>query len=368
MNRTFLRNTGLRTAAPLAVAVTLALGLSACGAANETPGAGSTTGLSGTLNAGGSSAQQSAIAAWKKAFQTANPQTTINYDPVGSGGGREQFLAGGLNFAGSDAFLDDAELAKAKVTCKGPVVEVPVYVSPIAIIFNLPGVTELNLTPAVVGGIFEGKITKWNDAAIKADNPDTKLPSTTISPVHRSDDSGTTENFTDYLDQASGGSWTGGKDKVWPIKSGEAAEGTSGVVSAVTNGEGTIGYADASQAGSLSVAKIKVGANFEAYTPEAAAAVLDASKLVAGRGDTDIAFEVDRKITTKGVYPIILVSYQIACEKYSDQAQADLVKAWLTYVSSSDGQAVAATDAGAAPLSADLSKQVSTAIAKISVS
>ncbi|MBC7592714.1 MAG: phosphate ABC transporter substrate-binding protein PstS [Kineosporiaceae bacterium] len=358
----------LRSAAPLAVAVTLALGLSACGAANETPSSGDSSKLSGTLNAGGASSQESAIAAWKKAFQTTNPGTTINYDPIGSGGGREQFIAGGLNLVGSDAFLDDEELAKAKTQCKSDIVEVPVYVSPVAIIFNLPGVTDLNLTPEVVGGIFEGKIKTWDAAAIKADNPDAKLPSTRISPVHRSDDSGTTENFTDYLDQASNGSWTGGKDKVWPVKSGEAAAGTSGVVSAVTKGEGTIGYADASQAGALSVAKIKVGDEFVAYSPEAAAAVLDASKQVEGRSETDIAINVDRKISAAGVYPIVLVSYQIACEKYADKAQADLVKSWLTYVASSAGQAVAAKDAGAAPLSADLSTKVTAAIAKITVS
>lgn len=363
MNRNFLR-----TAAPLAVAVTLALGLSACGAANEGTDEGSPSGLSGTLNAGGASSQESAVAAWKKAFQTENPDSTINYDPVGSGGGREQFLAGGLALAGSDAYLDDEELAKAKETCKSNVVEVPVYVSPIAVIFNLPGVDDLNLTPEVVGGIFEGKIKTWDDAAIKADNPDAELPSSAISPVHRSDDSGTTENFTDYLDQASNGAWTGGSDKVWPIKSGEAAEGTSGVVSAVTKGEGTVGYADASQAGELSVAKIKVGDKFVAYSPEAAAAVLDASKPVEGRDATDIALDVDRKIQTDGVYPIVLVSYQIACEKYADKAQADLIKGWLTYIASEEGQATAAKDAGAAPLSAGLSEKVKVAIETISAS
>jgi phosphate transport system substrate-binding protein len=186
--------------------------------------------------------------------------------------------------------------------------------------------------------------------------------------VHRSDDSGTTENFTDYLDQAGDGSWKGGKTKTWPIKSGEGAEGTSGVVSAVTNGKGTIGYADASQAGTLGVAKVKVGDKFVGYSPEAASAVLDASKIVAGRGTSDIAIDVDRKITTDGVYPIILVSYQIACEKYSDKAQAALVKAWLTYVASSDGQALAAKDSGSAPISADLSTKVAAAINLISAS
>jgi phosphate transport system substrate-binding protein len=285
---------------------------------------------------------------------------------VGSGGGREQFLAGGLALAGSDAYLDDEELAKAKDVCKGGIVEVPVYVSPIAVIYNLEGVDELNLSPNTIGQIFEGKITKWDDSAIKTDNPDADLPSSTITPVHRSDDSGTTENFTDYLDQASDGGWTGGPIQTWPIKGGEAAEGTSGVVAAVTGGNGTIGYADESQAGDLGRANVKVGDEFVAPTPEAAAKVLDESAQVDGRDATDIAVTVNRKVAAAGVYPVVLASYQIACQTYEDKEQADLVKAWLTYVASDEGQAAAAEGAGSAPLSAEFSKKVQAAIETIS--
>jgi phosphate transport system substrate-binding protein len=354
----------LRKAAP-AAALALALGLSACGAANESDDSGSDTGtkVSGTLNAGGSSAQEAAVAAWKKSFQTTNPDATVNYDPSGSGAGREQFLAGGLAIAGSDAYLDDDELAKAKEVCKGDVIEVPVYVSPIAVIYNLKGVDELNLSPKTIGAIFEGKIKKWDDAAIKADNPDAKLPSSKITPVHRSDDSGTTKNFTDYLDQASEGGWSGGVVETWPLKSGEAAEGTSGVVAAVKGGEGTIGYADESQAGDLGQAKVKVGDEFTAATPEAGAKVLDTSTPVAGRAATDIAIDVDRKTTESGVYPIILASYQIACQ--TPAKDAELIKAWLTYVSSDEGQAAAAEGAGSAPLTPDFGKKVQAAIATI---
>lgn len=356
----------VRMSATAAVALTLALGLTACGAANEQGGnkpAGSK--LTGTLNAGGSSAQESAVAAWKKAFQTTNPDVTINYDPVGSGGGREQFLAGGLDLAGSDAYLTDEELTKAKKRCSSDIVEVPVYVSPIAVIYNLDGVDNLNLAPKTVAGIFEGKITMWNDAAIKADNPDATLPATKISPVHRSDDSGTTENFTDYLDQAGEGAWTGGTTKTWPVKSGEAAEGTSGVVAAVTNGKGTIGYADAGQAGDLGKANIKVGDSYTEPSAEAAAKVLDASTQVDGRAATDIAITVDRKVAEKGVYPVVLVSYQIACQSYNDQAKADLIKGWLTYAASAEGQATAAKDAGSAPLSDAIAEKVKTAVDSI---
>jgi phosphate transport system substrate-binding protein len=359
----------LRYAAPTAAALVLALSLSACGAGNESDGSdGATTGaakVTGTLNAGGSTAQQSAVAAWTKEFQTTNSGVTVNYDPVGSGGGREQFLSGGLQVAGSDAALTDEELAKAKTKCKGDVVEIPTYVSPIAVIFNLKGVDKLNLSPKTLGGIFQGTITTWNDAAIKADNPDATLPGTKITPVHRSDDSGTTQNFTDYMDQTSDGAWTGKAVQTWPVKSGEGAEGTSGVVAAVKGGDGTIGYADESQAGDLGKASIKVGSDFTAPTAEAASKVLDASEQVTGRAKTDIAITVNRKVTDSAVYPIVLVSYQIACQKYDDKAQAALVKAWLTYVTSADGQQVAASSAGSAPLSSAFVTKAQAAIATI---
>jgi len=362
-----VNRTTLRAAAPAALALTLALGLSACGASNEgdsDSGSGDSS-LSGTLNGAGASSQEAAVAAWRAGFQSANSDVTVNYDPAGSGAGREQFIAGGVAFAGSDAYLDDDELTEAEKRCGGPVVEVPSYVSPIAVIYNLDGVDELNLSPETLGAIFEGKITKWNDSAIADDNPDADLPDSTITPVHRSDDSGTTENFTAYLDAASGGSWTGGEVETWPIKGGEAAQGTSGVVQAVTNGNGTIGYADESQAGDLGKAKIGVGDEFTEVTPEAAAKVLDTATPVEGRESTDIALEIDRGTQEPGVYPIVLVSYMIGCQTYDDAETADLVKGWLEYVTGEQGQKEAAEQAGSAPLTADFSSKVAEAVGTI---
>ena len=129
----------------------------------------------------------------------------------------------------------------------------------------------------MIAAIFDGKITKWNDPKIAADNPDADLPAETITPVHRADDSGTTDNFTDYLSQAGEGAWPHEPDGLWPTKGGEAASGTSGLVAAVKNGTGTIGYADASQAGDLGIASVKVGDEYVAPTPEAAAKVLEVS-------------------------------------------------------------------------------------------
>ncbi|MDO9377280.1 MAG: phosphate ABC transporter substrate-binding protein PstS [Nocardioidaceae bacterium] len=367
MNRTIKR-----VVAPAGAALMLAAALSACGAGNEDTGSAgsdaSSSGesLSGTLSGAGASSQEAAVSAWQQGFQSANPDVTVNYDPVGSGGGREQFIAGGIDFAGSDAYLEDDELTGAKDRCGGNIVEVPTYVSPIAVIYNLEGVDELNLTPAVVGDIFEGTVTTWDDPKIAADNPDADLPNTAITPVHRSDDSGTTENFTDYLDQTSGGTWSGGAIQTWPIQGGEGAEGTSGVVSAVQGGDGTIGYADASQAGDLGVAKIGVGDAFVEPTADAAAAVLDESTQVEGRDAGDIAFTVNRTTTESGVYPIVLVSYMIACEKYEDAAQGELVKGFLTYVSSQEGQEAAAKGAGSAPISEDLEATIRPIVEKIS--
>ncbi len=359
------------------VSLTVALGLTACGASNETSSGSTdttTTGgstsapVSGDLNGAGSSAQEAAMAAWKAGFQTANPDVTVNYDAVGSSGGREQFLAGGVQFAGSDSYLSDDELAKAQKPCGGPAIEVPVYVSPIAIIYNLPGVDSLQLSPETVAQIFAGKITTWDDPAIAADNPDATLPSTTIAPVHRSDGSGTTANFTDYLDQVDPTDWTYGPTDEWPIKSGEGAEGTSGVVAAVTQGEGAVGYADASQAADLGVASIKVGSAYVAPSADAASKILDESKPVPGRdSNTDMALAVNRTSTTSGVYPIILISYQMTCSTYADQGTVDLVKAFESYVVSADGQDAAAQQAGSAPITDALRTQAQAAIDTIAV-
>ncbi len=274
-----MNRTSLRITAPAVTALALALTLGACGACQRghrrQHGTDSGTSLSGTLNGAGSSAQEAAVGAWKAGIQSGNPDLTVNYDPAGSGAGREQFIAGGVAFAGSDAYLADDELKAAAERCGSDVVEVPTYVSPIAVVYNLDGVDELNLDAETIGSIFEGTIKTWNDPAIVKTNPDAKLPSGKITAVHRSDDSGTTKNFTEYLDQASNGGWSGGVVETWPIKSGEAAEGTSGVVAAVKGGSGTIGYADESQAGDLGKVKVKVGDSFTDPTPDAAAKTLD---------------------------------------------------------------------------------------------
>ena len=368
MKRTSFR----RVAGPTAAALALGLSLTACGAANEQSSSGapsnaSGNSLSGTVNGAGSSAQEAAQGAWAAGFQSANPDVTVNYDPVGSGGGVEQFLAGGVQFAGSDKYLTTDEVAQSKKACNGQTAfEVPDYISPIALVYNLDGVKDLRLSPETAAKIFAGKITQWNDPAIKADNPGAKLPAQRIAPVHRSDDSGTTNNFTDYLHQTAPSVWTWDAAETWPVKSGEGAQGTSGVIQAVTNGAGTIGYADASQAGKLSVAKVKVGSSYVGPTADAAAKVADVSKPETGRANNDLALNINRTTTEAGAYPIVLVSYLIGCPTYGDQSTAGLVKGYLSYVVSSEGQQAAQKVAGSAPLPDQLSQKATDIVSKIS--
>jgi len=355
----------LGSVAAIAVAGTILLSSCAANEGTTTPEEGGST-LSGIISGAGASSQGSAQEAWQAAFQIENPDVTVNYDPSGSGAGREQFIAGGVAFAGTDSSLSDEEIAGGFAGCvpTSNYIEVPNYISPIAIIFNVEGVTELNLDSATLASIFKGDITKWNDDAIVALNPDATLPDATITAVHRSDDSGTTKNFADYLGKTSPDIWDAEAADTFPYK-GEAAAKTAGVVAAVTDGTNTIGYADASQAGDLGVAKIKVGDEFVAYTPEAAAAVVEGSPAVEGRDATDLAIALDRTTTDPTHYPLVLVSYIIACGEYEDADVAAIAKPYIEYITSEDGQAAAADAAGAAPLSADLSAKVATAVATI---
>ncbi|GAW51787.1 MULTISPECIES: phosphate ABC transporter substrate-binding protein PstS [unclassified Nocardioides] len=367
-----MTRTSFRRAIVPGIAV-LAIALSACGAANESDGGSdggtSDSSLSGTLAGGGSSAQDSAQQAWRAGFQGDHPDVTITYDPVGSGTGRQNFISKATSFAGSDSYLtdDEGELSAAKERCGGEdPIEVPAYVSPIAVVFNLPGIDTLNLDADTIAQMFDGKITTWNDPAIAALNDGVDLPDTAVSPVHRSDDSGTTDNFTQYLNAAAGGSWSYDPDGVWPIKGGEAAEGTSGLVASVKGGEGTIGYADESQAGGLGIAAVKVGEEFTAPSAEGAAKAVAVSKPVEGRADVDMAVDIDRTTTESGAYPIVLTSYLIACQHYDDANEAALVSGFLSYIVSDAGQQAAAEQAGSAPLDAELAGKAADVVGAIS--
>lgn len=353
-------------AVPLTLA--LAIGVAACGSSNDS-GSSSGDAVSGEIAGAGASSQEAAMNAWIVAFQENNPDANISYDPVGSGGGREQFIAGGTSFGGTDSPMDETELADVAKRCApGQYIEIPVYIAPIAVAYNIDGVEELNLTASTMAQIFAGTITKWNDPAIAADNPDVDLPDQDVVVVHRSDESGTTENFTDYLSQAAPKDWTYEPDGNWPINKGEAANGTSGVISAINSGSGTIGYADLSQVGDLNTVNVKVGNEYVAPSPEAAVKIFEASKRIGGEGTYVFAYELDRTSSAAGLYPISLVSYEMACTEYKSAEEAKLVKAFYSFIISEEGQQAGAENAGTAPIPDSLRQEITPAVEAIQTS
>lgn len=339
------------------------LALAACTPSNEradaAPSSDSVAALAGTLNGAGASSQESAMEAWRAAFQAANPGLTVNYDPVGSGGGRTQFLEGAVAWAGSDSALAEDEYPAALEVC-GPegAINLPIYISPIAVVFNLPGVESLNLDAHTVARIFDGQITRWSDVAIAELNPGIELPELAITAVHRGDESGTTKNFTDYLAQAAPDAWPHKASGDWPTSLGESGQGTSGLVQIVTDTQGAIGYADASKVGSLGVVAVKVGDGFVAPSGVGAGIALASSELKSVNGENDLAYELDRTTTASGAYPLMLVSYVIVCQHYEDAEVRANVTGFLSYVASPQGQADAALSAGSAPLPAELSARI----------
>lgn len=338
-----------------------AIALTACGGEG---GGGSTT-----LTGAGASSQEAAMNAWSDGAGELDPAVEVRYSPDGSGAGREAFLAGGANFAGSDAAMDEDEFESSKEQCgdKGAF-NVPAYISPIAVGFNLEGVDTLNMDADTIAQVFSGEITTWNDPAIAEQNPDADLPDTNITVVHRSDESGTTENFTDYLHAAAPDAWADEESESWPISGQENAQGTSGVVSTASDTEGAITYADASAIGDLGTVAVGVGENYVEYSPEAAAAAVDASQRVEGGAENDMALELDRKTEADGAYPIILVSYHIYCNEYQDQDTADAAKAFGQYVVSEEGQQAAADAAHSAPLSESMRQEANDSIDQITAS
>ncbi|MFC3300859.1 Antigen Ag88 [Arthrobacter agilis] len=363
--------------APVVLSLSLAavVGLTACGsdyplgAEQEAAAERGDTSLQGAITGSGSSAQGPAMDAWRSGFGALYPKAQVQYSPDGSGAGRGALLAGAVSFAGSDAYLDEEELALSSEACgPGGAFDIPAYVSPISIAFNLPGISQLNLDAATVARIFRGEITRWDDPAIAAQN-DVDLPSLPIAAISRSDDSGTTENFTDYLHAVVPGIWTEEADGTWPSGlRNENAKGNAGVVSTAASTVGAVTYADDSAVGgSLGRAALQVGEEYVPVSADAAAAAVDLASRVPGREDYDLALDLDRTTDEAGVYPLVLVSYHVYCSRYENEATAAVVQAFGTYAVSPEGQAQAAEAAKSSPISADLSRQATEAIASIEV-
>jgi len=369
----------------------LALTLAACGNGDAESDTGADTGtqtdtegdadsddaaggeLSGSIAGSGASSQEAAIQGWIAGFMEQNPDVNVTYDPTGSGTGREQFLNGTTVFGGTDSTFSEEELEAGVERCfGGEVIELPLYISPIAIAYNLPGVDaeNINMDAETIAGVFMGEITSWSDPAIAEANPDLDLPDQDIIPVNRSDDSGTTENFTDYLSKAAPDVWTHEPSDTWPITGTQSGAQTSGVVDIITGAEGTIGYIDASRVeDGMGTVAVGVGDDYVPFSPEAAAAVVDASPAAEDATDLRLTVDLARDTTEAGTYPIVLISYSMACSVYDNEADAANVAAFLEYVASPEGQDRASQPdvAGSAPISDDLRERVHSALDQITV-
>ncbi|MEC3995995.1 phosphate ABC transporter substrate-binding protein PstS [Actinacidiphila sp. DG2A-62] len=382
------RKSGLRALTVGAVAITGALVLTACGSddnsgsdnSSSSPSAGgqsssssaNASGIScekGQILSSGSTAQQNAIEQWVKDYQQACPGATINYKPSSSGEGIVDFNQGTDAFAGSDSPLKPEEVASSKKVCAGGEgINIPMVGGPIAIGYNLPGVNNLVLDAPTLAKIFNNKITTWNDPAIKALNSGVNLPSTKIQSVHRQDDSGTTDNLTKYLGGAAKADWPYPHAKAWAGKGGQAAAKSSGVAALVKQTEGSIGYFELSYATSENIPTVKIntGASqpVEATTANASAGIAQAK--VVGTG-SDLALDLSAAYTTKAdnAYPIVLVTYEIACDKGNKAGTLPLTKSFLNYIASDAGQAKLST-AGYAPLPTEIATKVRSTISTLS--
>lgn len=320
-------------------------------------GAGFTC-ATGELRSSGSTAQGKAIAAWITAYNAKCKASIGDYGGGGSSKGISDFVAKQTDFGGSDSALKDDQKAEAKTRCAGAdAIDLPMVTGPIAIAFKLEGVTDLTLTPALLAGIFDDKITNWDDEAIKAANPGATLPNTPIQTIHRSEDSGTTENFAKYLKATS--DWPYDPAKAWAGAGGTGANGSDGVAAAVAGTDGAIGYVEWGFATSnnLSVAKVDNGGGAVELTAETAGKAVAAAE-VTGTAP-DLALKLDYATKEAGAYPIILVTYEIVCSSGNGD-KTELVKSFLGYTAT-DGQKTL-TDVGAAPLPAEIQSKVIEAV------
>ncbi len=295
--------------------------------------------LKGTLNGSGATFPKAfydeAIAEFKKVA----PGVTINYGAGGSGKGRQDFADQVTDWGASDGVVKAEDKPKYK---GGDFVYIPTVIAPITISYNLAGVDKLQLSPDTIAKIFQLQIKTWNDPAIAADNPGVKLPDTSITVAVRADSSGTTENFSIFLDLAAGDNAT----KAWALKRGstiqwpagvQAGQGNSGVAKVVKDTAGGIGYVDYSDAKAtgLKTAAVKNKAGkFVAPTLEATTAAAEGAKI-----NDDLTFSLAWADGDKA-YPIAAPTWILAYKKIADPDKAAALRGFLTWILT-DGQKLA---------------------------
>jgi phosphate ABC transporter phosphate-binding protein len=371
-----------RSGAALSLLAASALVISACGsnqnASTSSSGASGSSATSGssasqiacggkkTLKASGSTAQANAMTRFVNAFEQACSGQTLNYTANGSGAGVSEFVGNQTDFGGSDSPLNQAagEYDKAQARCGSPAWNLPTVFGPIAVTYNINGVSSLALDGKTLAQIFNGTIKTWDDPAIKALNRGGNLPSTPIHVVFRSDQSGTTDNFQQYLNAASDGAWGKGAGKTFNGGVGEGAKGNDGTSAAIKGTDGSITYNEWSfaQAQKLNMASIVTSAG-----PDPVSISTDtvgktiAGATVKGQGN-DLVLDTSSfyKPTQAGAYPIVLATYEIVCSKYPDAGTGQAVKAFLQAAIGPGQNGLA--DNGYIPIPSAFQSKLSTAV------
>ena len=343
----------------------------ACGADNNRsasakisgpPGTASCGGKSG-LTAEGSTAQQNAITLFNQVWGRYCPGKSVSYNATGSGAGREQFIAGHVDFAGADSPLLADQIGPAAKRCDGnPAWDLPLVFGPVALVYNLPGITTLVLSGDALGKIFSGKITAWNDQILAALNPGVALPDTRIMPIYRADSSGTTDNVQKYMTAAAPQSWTKGVGTEFQGGVGEGAAKSAGVIDAVRTTPGAIGYVEKGFADQAAVpyAQIATGTGVVPLTNDTAGNAIKAARFVAD--GNDLVLDLNPMYTTQqpNTYPLVLATYEIVCSKGYDPDIASSVKSFLS-VAANNGQ-TGLMSAGYVPLPDKVKERLVTAI------
>ncbi|NKY55804.1 phosphate ABC transporter substrate-binding protein PstS [Nocardia flavorosea] len=365
-----------RSSAIVGVLAAAILPLAACGSDDNTGATGVEAnadvqcGGTEALKASGSSAQKNAVERFTAAYETNCDGQTLNYTSSGSGAGVKEFLGGQTDFAGSDSPLSESkgEVAKAAERCASPAWNLPTVFGPIAITYNVAGVTDLALDGPTMAKVFNGTVKTWDAPEIKALNPDAQLPAEPIKVIYRSDESGTTDNFQLYLDAASEGAWGKEAGKVFNGGVGEGAKGNEGTSAAVKSTPNSISYNEWSFAKAQNLSQVRVitsaGPEPVELTSETAGKAIDGVKIKGEGNDLVLDTSSFYKPTEAGSYPIILPTYEIVCSEYADGEVAAAIKGFLTSAVTNGQEGL--EDNGYVPIPEQFKTKLTTAINAIS--
>ncbi|MDA4106335.1 ABC transporter substrate-binding protein [Mycobacterium holsaticum DSM 44478] len=369
--------TGVSLGKILSATAIAALTLSGCGTDDNTgtlqPGTTGTGGASAQcdgknqITGEGSTAQQNAVAVFNQVWGQMCAGKNMSYNPTGSGAGRQQFIAGQVDFAGTDSPLSAEQVQPAAQRCGGnPAWHLPLVFGPVAMAYHLDGVDNLVLNADLLAKIFQGQITNWNDPAIAAVNGASTLPDAPITPIYRSDSSGTTDNFQKYLTAAAPQSWTKGAGSEFQGGAGEGAQKSAGVVQAVQATPGAIGYVEKgfAQQADLPFAAIDSGAGAVELTDDTTGKAIDAAQFLSE--GNDLVLDLNSLYGTKepGAYPLVLATYNVVCSAGYDASTSAAVKSFLTAAASEQGQA-GLPAAGYVPLPDRFKERLLTAVGAI---